>query len=78
MIIRDAQADDIEVLAAIAAEVYRSVFAPLLPEADLSVFGHAHFADRFAACLPRVRVIVGGDRPAGLCLLTEGNIDILF
>lgn len=78
MTVRPARPDDVGAIAAVAADIYRRVFRPLLGNADLSAFDAAHFARRFADSLPRIRVAEHAGRPGGFCLLTDGTIDILF
>ncbi len=71
---RDAAPSDVAWMAALAAEAYRDVFAPLLPDCDWSGFDAAHFTARFAAEWPRIRVIEG----LGFCLQNGAHIAMFF
>jgi GNAT superfamily N-acetyltransferase len=79
MIIRDALAGDVPRLVAITLDVYRLTFQPLFPQADLITdFGEARFKPRFANALETIRVAERAGEILGFCLMTQGNIDILF
>jgi putative acetyltransferase len=75
---RPAIARDIPWLVETSLATYGNVFAPLLRGFDMSVFGASFFAERFGRDWQKVRVAVLADQPTGFCMMTDGNIDMLF
>jgi putative acetyltransferase len=78
VICRPATPDDIAWLAETGLEAYRTVFVPLLPECDWSAFDHAFFMARFQRQWPDIRIAAQDMARLGFCLVTHGNIDMLF
>lgn len=78
MTCRPAKPDDVAWLTETSLEAYRSVFAPLLPDCDWSRFDHAFFKARFKRQWPDIRIAAQGSLRLGFCLMTSGNIDMLF
>jgi putative acetyltransferase len=76
---RDAAAADIPWLTETACAAYRTVFAPVLPGADLGGFDAAYFTARFAEAWPRTRIAETAEgQAAGFHLTTDAHIDMFF
>lgn len=78
MKLRAAQSVDIPVLAAIAANSYRTTFASILEPAALEQRDEAFFEAHLASALDRLRVAVADTRIAGFSLVTNNHLDMLF
>ncbi len=78
MTLRAAQRADIPVLAAIAADSYRTSFASILEPAALEQRDEAFFERHLSAALDRLCVAVVGTRIAGFSLVTNDHLDMLF
>jgi putative acetyltransferase len=78
MICRAARVDDVPAMAAQAAATYRNVFAPLLPEVDVSLFAIAHFTARFSRQWPNMRVVELEDTVIAFAMITQGHLDMFF
>ena len=78
MIIRPAEAADIDGMAAVAAAAYRSGFAHILEAEVLATRDAAYFAQSFAAALPAMRVAVQAGRIVAFAKVTVHHLDMLF
>jgi putative acetyltransferase len=78
MKLRAAQTADIPVLAAIAADSYRTIFASILEPAALEQRNEGFFEAHLGSALNRLRVAVADKRVAGFSLVTNNHLDMLF
>lgn len=78
MKLRAAQMADIPVLAAIAADSYRTNFASILEPKALGQRDEAFFEAYLGSALDRLRVAVHDTRIAGFSLVTNSHLDMLF
>jgi GNAT superfamily N-acetyltransferase len=78
VICRAARHEDVPALAEQAVEAYRNVFAPLIPEINLSEFDLAHFTARFTHHWPTMRVVEHEGVPIAFAMLTQDHVDMFF
>jgi GNAT superfamily N-acetyltransferase len=78
MICRAARSDDSAAMAKIVVDAYRSVFTPLLPTVELSVFDVDHFTARFSRQWPNMRVVELEDTIIAFAMITQGHLDMFF
>jgi putative acetyltransferase len=78
VIVRQARAEDIPALAAIAERSYREAFKTILEEEVLANRDAAFFETRFTSDWDRMLVVVCEVSPIGFLLMTEGHIEMLF
>ena len=77
--VRQARADDVAALAAVAEASYASGFAGILEPEVLASRDAATFAARFCDSLDRLVLAEDGDgRALGFALVTAGHLDMLF
>lgn len=78
MIVRDAEAGEVDQLARIWHEGWHEAHAHLVPPALTRLRTLESFAQRLRAALPTVRVVHSSAEPAGFCMLKDDELYQLY
>jgi putative acetyltransferase len=76
--LRDAQVEDLQALADLAAASYRVAFAEILEPEAMILRGADFFVSIFATALPQIRLAEEGGQIAAFAKTTGTHLDMLF